>query len=233
MCVFTIAKILIPKRNDNPNQHALSPTVLAAGMMLLVMAEGSALREPPLQQLAGNDLHLLQRSPLPLENGIQDDHPFAKFFQDMVDRNHELTAVESHMTDPGISEPMDEVSQGSGLSQGHSDLGATPETLKGVSEGVISTFPRPQTKKVIAFLLPTKDVSAANKPHSRQKRFLSKTGKLRTIVVPLSIFNFLGFLPMRVPGLPYHNDLPSPDYSYYNTIHELPQRRYKYFEKYY
>ncbi|XP_047484721.1 uncharacterized protein LOC125036272 isoform X2 [Penaeus chinensis] len=203
--------------------------VMAAGMVLLVMAEGSALREPLLQPLAGNELHLAHRSPLPLENGINDDHPNAKFFQDMVDRNHELTAVESHMTDPGISEPRAEVSQGSGLPQAHE----TPETVKAVSEGAISTFPRPQTKKVIALLLPRKAVSAANKPHSRQKRFLSKVGKLRTIVVPLSIFNFLGFLPMRVPGLPYHDELPPPDYTYYNTIHELPQKRYKYFQKYY
>ncbi|XP_063598851.1 uncharacterized protein LOC134775302 [Penaeus indicus] len=199
--------------------------VMAAGMVLLVMAEGSALREPLLQQLAGNELHLAPRPPLPLENGIHDDHPNAKFFQDMVDRNHELTAVESHMTDPGISEPRPEDSQGSVLSQ-------APEALEAVSEGAISTFPRPQTKKVIALLLPRKAVSAADKPHSRQKRFLSKVGKLRTIVVPLSIFNFLGFLPMRVPGLPYHNELPPPDYTYYNTIHELPQKRYKYFQKY-
>lgn len=215
--------------------------VMAAGMVLLVMAEGSALRQQPLQQLAGNELHLAPHPPLPLENGIHDDHPSAKFFQDMVDRNIELTAVESHLTEPGISEPKEEVK--SELSQapetpenpkaGLSQAPETTETPKAASEVAISTFPRPQTKKVIAFLLPRKTTSPADKPHSRQKRFLTKTGKLRTIVIPLSIFNFLGFLPMRVPGLPYHSELPPPDYTYYNTIHELPQRRYKYFEKYY
>lgn len=56
--------------------------------------------------------------------------------------------------------------------------------------------------------------------HKRQKRFTFKN-KLRSIAVPLSVFNFLGFLPVRVPGLPYHEDLPSPDHSYYNTMHEV------------
>ncbi|KAK4323975.1 hypothetical protein Pmani_005362 [Petrolisthes manimaculis] len=72
--------------------------------------------------------------------------------------------------------------------------------------------------------------------HKRQKRFTFKN-KLRSIAVPLSVFNFLGFLPVRVPGLPYHNDLPSPDYSYYNTMHEVyvPQhyRRRKGYYRYY
>lgn len=59
------------------------------------------------------------------------------------------------------------------------------------------------------------------KPHyRRQKRHTFRT-KLRSIVVPLSVFHFLGFLPMRVPGLPYHNDLPSPDYYYYNTMYDF------------
>lgn len=63
-------------------------------------------------------------------------------------------------------------------------------------------------------------------PHRRHKRFILGN-KLRSIAVPLSVFNFLGFLPVRVPGLPYHNDLPSPDYSHYDTTYEIyiPRRR--------
>ena len=66
----------------------------------------------------------------------------------------------------------------------------------------------------------------SKKGHKRQKRYTLKY-KLRSIAVPLSVFNFLGFLPVRVPGLPYHNDLPSPDYSRYNTKHDVFVPRYR------
>lgn len=82
----------------------------------------------------------------------------------------------------------------------------------------------PSTNKDPLIVLRRKN--SRDKPHRRQKRFILGN-KLRTIAVPLSVFNFLGFLPVRVPGLPYHNDLPSPDYSYYNTMYEIyvPRRR--------
>lgn len=62
--------------------------------------------------------------------------------------------------------------------------------------------------------------------HRRQKRYTLKT-KLRSIAVPLSVFNFLGFLPVRVPGLPYHNELPSPDYGHYETKYDVYIPRYR------
>ncbi|XP_018009111.1 uncharacterized protein LOC108666706 [Hyalella azteca] len=52
---------------------------------------------------------------------------------------------------------------------------------------------------------------------SRQKRFLT----LRTIAVPLTIFHYLGFLPMRVPGVPYHEDPGLPDYQVYEPYNDL------------
>lgn len=64
------------------------------------------------------------------------------------------------------------------------------------------------------------------KSHKRYKRYTLKH-KLRSIAVPLSVFNFLGFLPVRVPGLPYHNDLPSPDYRKYNTKYDVYIPRYR------
>ena len=60
--------------------------------------------------------------------------------------------------------------------------------------------------------------SKSNIPHSRQKRFIFK---LRNIALPLSIFHYLGFLPMRVPGLPYHVDPGLPDYTKYEPYNEL------------
>ncbi|MPC49610.1 hypothetical protein E2C01_043418 [Portunus trituberculatus] len=62
--------------------------------------------------------------------------------------------------------------------------------------------------------------------HTRQKRYTLKY-KIRSIAVPLSVFNFLGFLPVRVPGLPFHNDLPSPDYSHYETKYDVYVPRYR------
>ncbi|XP_064094986.1 uncharacterized protein LOC135207263 [Macrobrachium nipponense] len=65
--------------------------------------------------------------------------------------------------------------------------------------------------------------------HHRQKRFVTPY-KLRLIAVPVSIFNYLGFLPIKIPGLPYHDELPPSDYTYYNTMHDLrTQERVKYF----
>lgn len=55
-------------------------------------------------------------------------------------------------------------------------------------------------------------------PHSREKRYVFK---IRNIAVPLSIFHYLGFLPMRVPGLPYHVDPGLPDYTPYEPYNEL------------
>ncbi|XP_066980359.1 uncharacterized protein [Macrobrachium rosenbergii] len=72
---------------------------------------------------------------------------------------------------------------------------------------------------------PTSDVAR----HHRQKRFVTPY-KLRLIAVPVSIFNYLGFLPIKIPGLPYHDELPPPDYTYYNTMHDLrTPERVKYF----
>lgn len=62
--------------------------------------------------------------------------------------------------------------------------------------------------------------------HKRQKRYTIKQ-KLRSIAVPLSVFNFLGFLPVRVPGLPYHDELPSPDYGQYETKYDVYVPRYR------
>ncbi|XP_063886072.1 uncharacterized protein LOC135114220 [Scylla paramamosain] len=68
--------------------------------------------------------------------------------------------------------------------------------------------------------------SDSTQAHKRQKRYTLKY-KIRSIAVPLSVFNFLGFLPVRVPGLPYHNDLPSPDYSRYETKYDVYVPRYR------
>ncbi|KAF2364224.1 hypothetical protein FHG87_005018 [Trinorchestia longiramus] len=52
---------------------------------------------------------------------------------------------------------------------------------------------------------------------SRKKRFIS----LRNVALPLSIFHYLGFLPMRVPGVPYHIDPGLPDYTVYEPYNDL------------
>ncbi|XP_068219784.1 uncharacterized protein [Palaemon carinicauda] len=70
---------------------------------------------------------------------------------------------------------------------------------------------------------------SSDNQHHRQKRFIHPY-KLRLIAVPVSIFNYLGFLPIKIPGLPYHDDLPPPDYTYYNTVQDLrSHEREKYF----
>ena len=62
-------------------------------------------------------------------------------------------------------------------------------------------------------------VSKSSIPKSRQKRFIF--GSLRNIAVPLTIFHYLGFMPMRVPGLPYHIDPGLPDYTVYEPYNDL------------
>ena len=56
-------------------------------------------------------------------------------------------------------------------------------------------------------------------PRSRKKRFVFSS--LRNIAVPISIFHYLGFLPMRVPGLPFHIDPGLPDYTVYEPYNEI------------
>lgn len=197
---------------------------MTIGVMMLVLVEAGSLLHPRLQHLGRNDLHLLlNRQDFSLENDIQEGHPNSKLFQNMVNRNHELTAVESHVIKPGITSPKIEEEE---EVTNDDDLVLDPaDAVMTSSSSTSSSSSRVPAKKVI---VTTRKNIAQNKPHSRQKRFIVGS-KLRTIAVPLSIFNFLGFLPVRVPGLPYHNDLPSPDYSYYNTIHELPKRNYRYY----
>ncbi|CAL4124734.1 unnamed protein product, partial [Meganyctiphanes norvegica] len=60
--------------------------------------------------------------------------------------------------------------------------------------------------------------------NSRSKRFLPPKEKVRAIAVSFSIFNFLGFVPALIPGLPFHIDLPSPDAYPYRITHEVPLR---------
>ena len=72
----------------------------------------------------------------------------------------------------------------------------------------------------------TPRLTDSTQAHKRQKRYTLRY-KIRSIAVPLSVFNFLGFLPVRVPGLPYHNDLPSPDYARYETKYDVYVPRYR------
>ena len=73
---------------------------------------------------------------------------------------------------------------------------------------------------------------------SRRKRSLFKklskgldmlgpTGT-RHLAVTIALFNYLGYLPMRVPGVPYHIDTGSPDYNPYNIYNEFPVNDYAY-----
>lgn len=81
----------------------------------------------------------------------------------------------------------------------------------------------------------TSEKTLSQQPHSRSKRFwLGPKQKLRSVAVPVSIFHFLGFLPLQIPGLPYHTDLPNPDRYPYQTTHDIPlrvKRRRQLFEK--
>lgn len=163
--------------------------------------------------------HLLPANPediLENNNNVASDRPNPKFFQNMVNANHELTAVESHQKTSEF--------QPSAVGPFHSVSGKSlVET-----QGSTATGPEdPQEQKVFLVVVP--DFKRSKKTHHRQKRFISPK-KLRIIAVPLSVFNFLGFLPVRVPGLPYHRDLPPPDYTYYNTQYEIYNSDdYKYF----
>jgi len=65
----------------------------------------------------------------------------------------------------------------------------------------------------------TDKLDRSSKPHSRKKRFIF--GGLRNIAVPLTIFHYLGFMPMRVPGLPFHEDPGLPDYTVYEPYNDL------------
>ncbi|XP_076048085.1 uncharacterized protein LOC143029263 isoform X2 [Oratosquilla oratoria] len=65
--------------------------------------------------------------------------------------------------------------------------------------------------------------SSSLTPHHRQKRFIGHN--IRSLAVPISIFNYLGYLPIRIPGLPYHIDPPLPDYTVYRPVHNIPLHR--------
>lgn len=62
------------------------------------------------------------------------------------------------------------------------------------------------------------DMSANHAIQHRDKR---KIFKLRNVALPLSIFHYLGFLPMRIPGMPYHIDPGLPDYTPYKPYNQL------------
>jgi len=62
------------------------------------------------------------------------------------------------------------------------------------------------------------DLSANHPMRHRDKR---KVFKLRNVALPLSIFHYLGFLPMRIPGMPYHIDPGLPDYTPYEPYNKL------------
>jgi len=79
-------------------------------------------------------------------------------------------------------------------------------------------------EKKEAYIQNASEKASSQQHHRRSKRFLLPKQKYRVVAVPLSVFNFLGFLPVRIPGLPFHNDLPSPDYNPYRTTHEVPLR---------
>jgi len=99
---------------------------------------------------------------------------------------------------------------------------------------VVSVTPVKSVKKK-AYIQKTLAKKSSQQHHSRSKRFLPPKQKWRAVGVPVSVFNFLGFLPVRIPGLPFHKDLPSPEYQTYRTTHEMPLRRRKWrgwFKKY-
>lgn len=110
-------------------------------------------------------------------------------------------------------------------------LGSITNSLEIISPTDVTNTQRPENNRsTTSDHKKTTHSILQQKPHKRQKR--STFGKkLRAFVLPLSIFNYLGFLPVRVPGLPYHSELPSPDYSYYDTVYEIktPYRKKRQF----
>lgn len=102
---------------------------------------------------------------------------------------------------------------------------SSPSFVEGarVSNQIVQS---PFREEMMYEAIPNRSKYSKDSVHSRQKRYTLKH-KLRSIAVPLSVFNFLGFLPVRVPGLPYHNDLPSPDYSHYETKYDVFVPRYR------
>ncbi|KAL7641137.1 UNVERIFIED_CONTAM: hypothetical protein RMT77_008275 [Armadillidium vulgare] len=44
---------------------------------------------------------------------------------------------------------------------------------------------------------------------------------VRMIAIPISLFNFLGYLPVRLPGVPYHIDSGSPDNNPYDVVNHF------------
>jgi len=60
---------------------------------------------------------------------------------------------------------------------------------------------------------------AAN--HALQHRDKRKIFKLRNVALPLTIFHYMGFMPMRIPGMPYHVDPGLPDYNPYKPYNTL------------
>nr|XP_045620735.1 uncharacterized protein LOC123771943 [Procambarus clarkii]XP_045620736.1 uncharacterized protein LOC123771943 [Procambarus clarkii] len=182
---------------------------------VLALCDGVALS--PLHLLHQNDQLMNQD-----HNDISIQHPNHKFFRAMVDRNHELAAVETHRVELGPVTDVGREGEESNFDAGAMDVlnVKTPRV-----EHHRSITPTSDYKKVSfhAFSQPKR---LQQKPLKRQKRFIMEKD-LRSFVVPLSIFNYLGFLPVRVPGLPYHSELPSPDYSYYETTYDIktPYRR--------
>lgn len=53
--------------------------------------------------------------------------------------------------------------------------------------------------------------------------FLIGPTAIRSLAVPISLFNYLGYLPMRLPGVPYHVDSGSPDKHPYDIINRFYQ----------
>ncbi|CAL4221096.1 unnamed protein product [Meganyctiphanes norvegica] len=92
-----------------------------------------------------------------------------------------------------------------------------------LTDDELSITPVKNTKKK-AYIQKISSKELSQEYNSRSKRFLPPKEKVRAIAVSFSIFNFLGFVPALIPGLPFHIDLPSPDAYPYRITHEVPLR---------
>ncbi|XP_050713064.1 uncharacterized protein LOC126996549 [Eriocheir sinensis] len=194
-----------------------TPTVVTWACLLVVLAAADAVprpQPPPLPVLregqplgSGKPHYLLLETlrPRASANDIQEQdlaasgEPNERFNEEGVWESIALTQLPSLLT-----------------SQGFTEGAKVPKRLLWDSSGQEGSY---------AATINRRNDSKKN-VHRRQKRYTIKH-KLRSIAVPLSVFNFLGFLPVRVPGLPYHNELPSPDYGHYETKYDVYVPRYR------